>query len=116
MAIDELTKLTEQTKEAGKVWVLSKEKSDTLDEGAKPFLASIKNELDDGKMSEAKLDRLAMGSSEYRSYVTGMCAARAVTNLAKLKMAYYDKLWESKRSQMSLLKVQVDRGIYQTGG
>jgi|TARA_R110001583_G_scaffold33397_2_gene112672 hypothetical protein len=115
MAIDELTKLAEKGKEAGKEWVVAKEIADKLEEGAAPFLASIKNELDRGGMSEAKLDRLAKGSAEYSQHITGMCSARAAANLAKVKMSYYDKLWESKRSQMSLLKVQVDRGIYEKG-
>jgi len=112
----ELEKMVVQLEKAGQAWVTARLKSDQLDEDAKPFLASLQNELDDGNTSEAKLERQAKGSKQFRDYIREMCLARAESLKQKIRYEGFQALFEAKRSEMALERVKIEKGIFHTGG
>tara|TARA_Y100000034_G_C6856633_1_gene389378 strand:- start:229 stop:519 length:291 start_codon:yes stop_codon:yes gene_type:complete len=95
--------------------VEAKLNSDQLEEDQKPFLASLQNALDDGSLSEAKLDRLARGSKEYRDYVRSMVLARAETLRKKVRYEALGNYYEAKRSEASLERSKIEKGIFHEG-
>lgn len=72
-----------------------------LDEGKKSYLASLINDLDDGKMSEKKLERLALGCKEYREYIKNMCIAKGEELRARVRYDNARDFFEAKRSKES---------------
>lgn len=72
-----------------------------LDNGQKNFLASLMNDLDDGKSSEAKLERLARGTKEYREYCKNVAIAKGLEIRAKVKYENARDYFEAGRSQES---------------
>lgn len=102
--------------EAGKTWVESKLTCDQLEEDLKSFLASLINELDDGDSSEAKLDRQARGSKQYRDYITSMCSARADMLKKKVRFDALGMLFEARRSEMATEREKLAKGIFHIGG
>ena len=109
--LTELEKLVVEIESAGREWVEAKLLSDQLEEDAKPFLASIINEADRGDSSEAKLDRQARGSKQYRDFIREMCSARAETLRKKVRYEGLQALFEAKRSEGALERVKIDKGI-----
>ena len=119
MAKDELEAVVTEWKAAGDAWIEAKLKADTLEEDAKSFLASIINELEEKepeKISEAKLERLARGSKEYRQYIFGMCVARADALKKKVRFDALEKLFDAKRSKRAFERETVKQGIFHQGG
>jgi hypothetical protein len=119
MAKDELEAVVTEWKAAGDAWIEAKLKADTLEEDAKSFLASIINELEEKeseKISEAKLERLARGSKEYRQYIFGMCVARADALKKKVRFDALEKLFDARRSEKAFQRETVKQGIYHQGG
>ena len=111
MSLTELESLVVQIEAAGRAWVDAKLKSDQLEEDAKPYLASIMNQNDKGDSSEAKLDRLARGSKEYRDFIADMCAKRAESLRKKVRYEGLQALFEAKRSEGALERVKIEKGI-----
>jgi acyl-CoA reductase-like NAD-dependent aldehyde dehydrogenase len=72
-----------------------------LDEDKKSFLAAIMNDLDDGSMSEAKLERLARGSKHFREYIANMALAKGTELRAKVRYDNARDLFEAGRSAES---------------
>ena len=104
MVEDALEKFVARYRSAGLQWVEAKFKSDQLDEDQKSYLDSLKNALDDGEKSEAKITREAQGSKEYRDYIRGLVTARAEMLRKKVEYDALDKLFEAKRSNLSFEK------------
>ena len=112
----ELEKMVVQLEKAGQAWVTAKLKADQLEEDQKPYLASLCNALDNGETSEAKLDRQAKGSKEYRDYVRDMCLARTEALRQKVRYEGFQALFEAKRSEYALERVKLEKGITHLGG
>jgi len=72
-----------------------------LDEDKKNYLSALMNDLDDGDTSEAKLERKARGSKEFRDYVKNMCIAKGEELRAKVKYENARDYFEAGRSQES---------------
>ncbi len=89
---------------AGLAWVEAKLVSDLLDEDQKAFLDSLKNALDDGEKTEAKITREAQGSKQYRDFIRGMVTARAEMLRKKVRYDGLEKLFEARRSNLSFEK------------
>lgn len=111
-----LDKLVKDCQDSGQDWVKSKLRADQLEEDQKSYLASLKNALDDGQKSEAKLDRLALGSKEYREYIQSMVLARSDMLSKKVRYDAFDKLFEARRSDKAFERAIVEKGIYHRGG
>lgn len=114
--LHELERLVMKIQEAGQAWVEAKLKADQVDEDCKPYLAAIQNEMDDGKTSEAKLERLARGSKNYRDYIAAMCAARADMLRKKIRYESLNQLFDAKRSEKAFEREAIKRGIFPEGG
>jgi len=113
---NELENLVVRYQEAGQDWIKTRLVSDQLEEDLKPYLASLMNELDDGDKSEAKLDREARGSKQFRDYVKNMVLARADTARKKVRYESLGMLWEAKRSELAMEREKLSKGIYHEGG
>ena len=117
--LTELERLVVDVQESGQAWVKAKLKADQLDEDAKPYLASLENEIEaqeKDSISEAKLERLAKGSQQYRGYIREMCLARGEALKKRVRYEGLQALFEAKRSEFSLEKVKIEKGIFHTGG
>lgn len=112
----ELEKMVVQLEKAGQAWVKAKLCAEQLEEDAKPFLASLQNALDDGETSEAKLERQAKGSKQYRDYIREMCLARAESLKQKVRYEGFQALFEAKRSELALDRVKLEKGVTHLGG
>lgn len=120
--ISELERLADELQAKGLQWIEAKLKSDQLDADEKSFLAAIMNELEksfDGvrqlKVSEAKLERLARGSTEFRNYIVGRVTAQAETGRKKVLYEAAQNYWEAKRSEMAFEREKLSKGVYHTG-
>lgn len=116
MAHNDFDKLVKDIYDAGIAWVEAKLEADQLDADLKPYLASIKNSLDDGKTSETKLERLALGSKEYRTLAVSVQTAAAQMLRKKVRYESLQCAFEAKRSQGALLRAQIEKGIFHRGG
>jgi|SRR5689334_14844008 len=103
---------------AGQEWVKAKLMSDQLEADEKSYLAALMNDLEkasDEKISESKLERLARGSKPFRDYVRGRVIAQAETNRRKVNYEGLQSLFEAKRSEFSLMREKISKGIYDRG-
>ena len=112
----ELEKMVVKLQRAGQDWVKAKLAAEQLEQDAKPYLASLQNELDNGDTSEAKLERQAKGSKQYRDYIREMCLARAESLKAKVRYEGFQALFEAKRSEYALERVKLEKGVTHIGG
>lgn len=111
-----LERFVVEYEKAGRDWVEAKLVADQLEEGCKPYLDSLRNEIDNGEMTEAKIERLARGSKQYREYVFNMCCARAEALRKKVRFDALDKLFEARRSQLAYERDVIKKGIFSRGG
>ena len=108
--------------EAGKAWVDAKLKSDSLEEDQKPLLAALMNDIDHEagkngeKVSEAKLDRLARGSKQYRDYNQGMVFAKADMLRKRVRFDAIGLYFEARRSEKAMEREMIAKGIFHEGG
>jgi len=72
-----------------------------LDEDKKNYLSALMNDLDDGEKSEAKLERLARGTKDFREYIKNMCIAKGEELRAKVRYDNARDYFEAGRSQES---------------
>lgn len=118
--MNDLEKAVVEYQKAGNDWVDAKLASDQLDEDQKSFLAALINELaksyDGRKVTEKNLERLALGSTQYRDYVVQVCRARAEMLRKKVRFDALGMLFESRRSQLSYEKEKLAKGIFHEGG
>ncbi len=76
-----------------------------LDEDKKNYLSALMNDIEaatdhkDEKMTEAKLERLARGSKEFREYIKNMCIAKGEELRARVKYENARDYFEAGRSQ-----------------
>jgi hypothetical protein len=112
----ELTTLAELGKTAGEAWVQAQERAELLEKTKDAYLAELKCSANSGKISDAQLTTYALATPQFQQHIRGMVAARAKANLAKIQVTYYERMWESKRSEMSLVRTQIERGVYKQGG
>lgn len=96
----ELEKRIIRAEQFGQKWAELHEVCLQLDEDKKNYLAALMNDLDAGenKHSEAKLERLARGSREYREYIKRMCIAKGEELRAKVKYENARDFFEAGRS------------------
>lgn len=97
----ELEKRIIFAEELGEKWAGIHEIWLQLDEDKKNYLASLMNDLDDGDKSEAKLERQARGSREFRQYVKNLSIAKGEELRAKVKYENARDLFEAARSKES---------------
>ena len=100
----------------GEAWAELHAKWLQLDEDKKSFLSALMNDLDDGGMSEAKLERLARGSKAYRDYVAGLAIAKGEELRAKVRYENANALFSAAQSDQSLERVKIEKGIFHAGG
>ncbi len=109
----ELEKRIIFAEEAGQKWAGIHEIWLQLDEDKKNYLSAIMNDIEaatdhkDEKMTEAKLERLARGSKEFREYVKNMCIAKGEELRAKVKYENARDYFEAGRSQESTAREQM---------
>jgi len=104
----ELEKRIIFAEELGQKWASLHEIAMQLEEDKKNYLAALMNDIDantnptDPKsLPEAKLERLARGSHQYREYIKNMCIAKGEELRAKVKYDNARDLFEAGRSQES---------------
>ena len=114
--LNELEAVVVRMESAGRAWVEAKLKADQLDDDTKSYLASIMNELDDGKTSEAKLDRLARGSKEFREFIRSAAIARSAMLNKKVRYDGEQSLFEAKRSEYAMEREKLAKGVHHLGG
>ena len=116
----ELEKLTLAIQRAGDEWLESRLVSDQLDADEKNYLAALmsgieKEQFDGQKVSDAKLERIARAMPEFREYVRSRVAAQIKTLKLKNRYDNLGSLWESKRSDQSLEKEKIAKGLFDSG-
>lgn len=103
--------LNKKCEKKGIEWAKSLALTNYLDDAKKSFLSTIMTKIDmasDGKLSENRLERLAVGEQEYRDYLKNMSNAKSESCRLRVE---YDKLireCEFKRSEMSLEKAKMN--------
>jgi hypothetical protein len=113
----DLEKMVKQLERAGQDWVKAKLAAEQLEEDAKPYLASLENELESkGESGESKLERLAKGSPQFRKYIQQMCFARAESLKQKVRYEGFQALFEARRSEYALERVKLEKGVTHLGG
>lgn len=70
-----------------------------LAEDKSNYLAALMNDLDDGNLSEKKLERMARGSKGFREYIKNMCLSKGEELRAKVKYENARDYFEAGRSQ-----------------
>ena len=113
---NELEAVVVRMETAGRAWVKAKLKADQLDDDTKSYLAAIMNELDDKQTSEAKLDRLARGSKEFREFIRSAAIARADMLEKKVRYDGEQNLFEAKRSEYAMEREKIAKGVHHLGG
>ena len=78
-----------------------------LDDAKKNVLAGLMNDLDDGNMSESKLERLARGSKEYQDYCHNLALAKGAELRAKVKYECAKDFFEAGRSAESTERAKI---------
>lgn len=96
----ELEKRVIRAQELGQKWAELHEIWLQLDRDEKNYLASLMNDLSNTTegLSEAKLDRLARGSKEFREYVRRICIAKGEELRAKVRYDNARDYFEAARS------------------
>jgi hypothetical protein len=99
----ELEKRIIFAEEAGQKWAEIHQIWLQLDEDKKSYLASLMNDIDGNGLgySEAKLERIARGSKQYRDYVKNLCIAKGEELRAKVRYENARDYFEAGRSQES---------------
>jgi hypothetical protein len=98
----ELERLILFAQEEGQKWASLYEIALQLEEDRKNYLAALMNDLEGqhgNTMTEAKLERLARGSKQFREYVKNMCIARGEELRAKVRYTNSLNLFEAGRSK-----------------
>ena len=114
--LTDLEKFVVEYEKAGREWVEAKLAADQLENDQKSYLAALINELDDGGVSETKLDRQARGSKPYRDFVSGMCIARAEALRKRVRFDALGMLFEAARSNRAFERETLRKGIFHQGG
>ncbi len=97
----ELEKRIIFAEEAGRKWAEIHQIWLQLDSDKANYLAALMNDIDDGQMSDKKLERLARGSKAFRDYVKNTSIAKGEELRAKVKYENARDYFEAGRSQES---------------
>lgn len=97
-----LSDLVIQLEKAGHDVVDAELKASQLKEDQRPFLAALMNQLSDTKSGEAKLDRLARGSNQFRDFNNGMNLAKAEAAHKRVRYENLARFYEAKRSELAM--------------
>ncbi len=97
----ELEKRIIFAEEAGQKWAEVHVIASQLAEDKANYLAALMNDLDDGNISEKKLERMARGSKGFREYIKNMCIAKGEELRAKVRYENARDYFEAGRSQES---------------
>jgi hypothetical protein len=103
----ELEKRIILAEEYGQKWAELHETYRQLEELKKSVLADLQNALNDGDMSEAKLERLARSSKEWKEFIRNMCTAEAVMLKAKVRYDAGVAWYEACRTAESTNRVRM---------
>ncbi len=95
----ELEKRIIRAEELGQEWASLHEKWLQLDESKKNYLSALMNDMDNGEISESKLERKARGKKEFREYIEKLCIAKGEELRAKVKYENARDYFEAGRSQ-----------------
>jgi signal recognition particle GTPase len=118
---DNLEKWVIEYQAAGQAWVAAKLKADQLDEFSKSLLSKIMNAFEETaieakeKITESKLERLALGSGQYIDHVKAVVLAKSDMLSKRVRFDAMDKWFEAKRSGLSFEKEIIKKGIFDTG-
>jgi hypothetical protein len=122
MEVDKLEHWVIEYQKAGQEWVAAKLKADQLDDSTKPLLAALINAkeqavaMDGEKYSEAKLERLALGTDAYCNHIKAVNLAKSEMLSKRVRFDAMDKWFEAKRSGLSFEKEIIKKGIFSSGG
>ncbi len=97
----ELEKRIIFAEEAGQKWAGIHEIWLQLDSDKPNYLAALMNDMDDGEMSDKKLERLARGSKQFREYVKNLSIAKGEELRARVRYENARDYFEAGRSQES---------------
>jgi hypothetical protein len=95
----ELEKRIIRSAELGEEWAKLHEAWMQLDEAKKTVLADLQKDLDDGKTSEAKLERLARTRKEYKEFINNLCIAKGQELRAKVRYEAAQAFYEAGRTR-----------------
>ena len=108
---DFLAKAEEWCWRAFKVYQAAQDDADILHDSAKDLLASLMSRIDkpEEKNSEAKLERLARDSEEWRKFKMGEHAA--IQKAGESKVKYYSavRMWDSTVNGISYRKAELTK-------
>ena len=109
----ELEKRIIKAEQLGQAWAKLHEKHLQLDEDKKNYLASLMNDIDDGEMSELKLECKARATPQFRDYIRGLCIAKGEELRARVRYENAVAYWEAGRSKESTerTKMQMLRDV-----
>ena len=97
--LSELEKRVVRAQDLGQKWAELHEVWLQLDRDEKNYLAALMNDLAKvNDVSEAKLERMARGSEEFRKYVSRICIARGEELRAKVRYENARDYFEAARS------------------
>jgi hypothetical protein len=113
--LSKLQKLLVDIQQADKDYIAKLKVSEPLEADLRPFLAALKNEIDDGKMSESRIEREALGSAGYRRHVAEVVAARLETIEAERKFDNLCKWLDALRSELATERESIKRGLFLEG-
>mgnify|MGYP006957736573 FL=1 len=115
---DPLIRIVDAWKKQGDLYAELRLQSDQLEGDEKNFLAALMNSVekaDETAKSEAKLERLARGSAEYRDYCRGVALARAATLKAKVRFDALYALLECHRTIAATDRAKINARIDHVG-
>lgn len=91
----------------GQEWAKADEVFYQLDETKKSVLADLMKDLDDGDTSEAKLERLARASKEWKEHVSRLAIAKGEMLRAKVRFEAATAWYEAARTTESTNRVKM---------
>ena len=109
----ELEKRIIRAEALGQKWAEAAEAFYQLDETKKSVLADLMKDLDDGELSESKLERMARGQKEWKEHIQHLAVAKGEMLRAQVKYEAAVSWYEAARTTESTnrVKMQVLRDV-----
>ena len=112
----ELEKRIVAAQKAGQAWAVADGRYFLLDETKKSVLADLMRESDvEGNTSEAKLERMARSSDEWKKFVAGLAAAKTAALSARVRHESLIAWYEAERTKESTRRTEIARGLFSEG-
>ena len=102
-----LEEIVQLSNKIGMEFVEAKQLSDELELMKPVQRAKAMNRYDDGKVSEAKLKRLAETDEEYVEFLKNLNTAKAKSEKLRVRYESYKSLFEARRSMLSYHKAEM---------